>query len=372
MKPTLALVCLTACSLARAQPPAPAAQPAEPGPQAYAPQVITTRSALVLVPALVRTKRGDLVFTLTSSDFYLTDDGVAQNVTLEADTGGEPLALVVLIQTGGAGGRELDKYRNLASMIDTMVGDVPRTIAVVGFDSDPTLAQDFTPDPEPVATAIHDLGPGDKGAAILDALAFSLDLLRKQPPEYRRAILLLSETEDHGSRVKLEDALRTVSDTNTAIYSVAFSSTKAVLKHESKKMISSDPTPGPPGGCMSKDPNSDPATEESTLDQTWDCLTLLAPPLRLIKMIEAASKALGRNVPETVARLTGGEYFKLGDEKGLERSLETLSNHLPNRYILSFHPQSPHPGLHALRLQLPNHANLEVTARNSYWAEPAP
>jgi VWFA-related protein len=361
----LAVVSLASAPAVRAQ------IPAAPDPEASAAaSVITTRSALVLAPALVRTKRGDLVFALAANDFYVTDDGVPQKVTLEDSAGDEPLALVVLIQTGGAGGRELDKYHTLASMVDTMVGDVPRKIAVVGFDSEAKLAQDFTPDPGEIASAIHDLGPGDKGVAILDALGYSLNLLRKQPPEYRRAILLLSETEDHGSRIKLEDALREISDTNTSIDSLAFSSTKAVLKHESKRMISSDHTPGPPGGCMSKDPDAD--ADESTLDQTWDCLTLLAPPLRLVKMIEAASKALGRNVPETVARLTGGEYFKLTDAKSIDRSLQTLSNHLPNRYVLSFHPQSPHPGLHALRLQLPNHANLEVTARNSYWAEAAP
>jgi hypothetical protein len=34
------------------------------------------------------------------------------------------------------------------------------------------------------------------------------------------------------------------------------------------------------------------------------------------------------NVPETVARLTGGEYFKLTDPKKLERDLATISNHL--------------------------------------------
>jgi hypothetical protein len=41
---------------------------------------------------------------------------------------------------------------------------------------------------------------------------------------------------------------------------------------------------------------------------------------------------------------------------------------LPNRYILSFQPKNPHPGIHALTLQLPDHTDLEVTARTTYWA----
>jgi hypothetical protein len=66
----------------------------------------------------------------------------------------------------------------------------------------------------------------------------------------------------------------------------------------------------------------------------------------------------------------GGEYYKLTNAKSLERDLHTISNHIPNRYILSFQPQSPHPGLHALRLSAPDYAGLTITARGSYWAEP--
>ena len=73
----------------------------------------------------------------------------------------------------------------------------------------------------------------------------------------------------------------------------------------------------------------------------------------------------------TVARLARGEYFKLGSERNLQQDLMAIENHLPNRYILSFHPQSPHPGLHVLTLKLPDYEGLKVTARTSYWAEPA-
>jgi hypothetical protein len=74
--------------------------------------------------------------------------------------------------------------------------------------------------------------------------------------------------------------------------------------------------------------------------------------------------------PRNRTHLTGGEYFKLTDAKNLERSLATISNHIPNRYVLSFQPQSPHPGLHVISLSLPNYAKLAVTARTSYWVDP--
>src|SRR5271154_6957637 len=103
------------------------------------------------VPTLVRTKNGQLVHTLNAGDFVLTDDGVPQKLTLEEDTGGEPLALVVAIEIGGAGAREFDKMGALAPMIESVVGAVPYKIAVVAFDSHATLEREFTPNAEAAA-----------------------------------------------------------------------------------------------------------------------------------------------------------------------------------------------------------------------------
>jgi len=354
--------------------PAALAQQTPEQPASQAP-TISSQSTLVLVPALVRNKSGELIFTLKADDFVLTDDGISQKLTLEQDTGGEPLALVVDIEGGGAGARELAKYGSLAPMIESVVGSVPHKVAIVGYDSSPVLVQDFTPDIAAAARAIKALiddDSGDDGAATLDSLSFSIDLLRKQPTQYRRAILLISETNDRGSHTRLDEALRAISDTNTAIYSIGFSSGFSDFKHESVKALG-DSTPGPAHGCMSRDPN-DPNVnlKQNPAQQAYDCLSLLAPPLRLAKAAAiAAFDGLQKNIPETVARLTGGEYFKLTNAKSLERDLAAISNHIPNRYVLSFQPQSPHTGLHTIGLRLPNYVNLTVTARSSYWADTA-
>ena len=328
--------------------------------------VFSARPTLVLVPAMVRTKAGELVFTLTANDFAIKDDGIEQKVTLEEDTDTEPLALVVAVETGGGGAEQLDKYGVLATAMDAIVGAVPHRVTVVGFDSSPRVLQNFTSDLDVAESAIHRLRPGNHGGAILDTLAFSVNLLRKQPPEYRRAILLISETIDRGSVVKLEDALRAISDTNTAIYSLGFSSSKSDTARELSKLNSHEP--GPPGGCMSKDPNA--PSDSSRLAQTWECLSQLAPPLRAATIAAILGmNGTRRNVPESVAHLTGGEYFRFSSTHNLEKSLLTISNHIPNRYILSFQPQSPHPGLHSIELRLKEHPNLVVTARRSYWVD---
>lgn len=336
---------------------------------------ITTQSTLVLVPALVRDKSGQLVFNLKAEDFTLTDDGVPQKLHLEEDPGGQPLALVVCIEGGGAAAGKIESFAPILSMLDAVAGGEPHRIAVVGFDSSPVLVTDFTADNEAAERGIKALiqdNNGDGGAAILDSLSFSLDLLRKQPPEYRRAILLVSETHDNGSHIAVDDALRNLSDSNTAIYSIAFSSTTAQAKHEAAKMSQPD-TPGPAHGCFSRnanDPNVD--RSKSAAQQDLDCLDLLAPPLALARAAFVAIRgSLQQNIPEAAARLTGGEYFAQGKQKRFERDLLAISNHISNRYLLSFQPQSPRAGYHALKLSAPSYTHLEVSGRTGYWAEPA-
>lgn len=334
---------------------------------------ITVNSTLVVVPALVKTKGGELVYTLKADDFLLTDDGVPQTLRLDEDTGDQPLALVICVETGGDGASHLQDYQNLSPMLDALLGQVEHKVAVVGFDSKPVLLHGFTPNTDFIEHSLNELDPGDKDNAILDAVTYSVDLLRQQPTTYRRAILLLSETVDHGSKTPLVEALRAILDTNTSIYSVGFSSSRTGIHHEASKLSSGEP--GPVKGCFSRDFGTDadgnpiPPPDSKAL-QDFDCFAELLPPLRLAKMAEIAfGNALRRNVSSSVAKLTGGEYYKFSNVKNLQKDLLTISNHIPNRYTLSFRPQNPTPGFHSIRLELKNYAQLKVEARNGYWVE---
>jgi VWFA-related protein len=382
---------------------------------------LTATANLVIVPTLVRDAAGQLVYGLKVDDFALSDDGVPQKLRLEEDTGGEPLALAVVIESGAAmreagwhpdrPAHKTDRFRGLPAMVESIAGGVPHQVAVIGFDSRPELELRLTSNAGGVAEIIDELdqgNTGDGGAAILDALILAVEQLRAAPIGYRRAILLLSETEDRGSTHTLDEALRAISETNTAIYSLAFGTGRTKASEYGNKMlptkhiansvpepglgpqgspVTSDdiiarllqtalfgfalgnPTPYPPGGCMGKDPA---APAQNKLVQLYDCLGQLAPPLALAKMAAiAATNGIKKNVPESVARLTGGEYLPFNTAKTLQDGLATFANHVPNRYILTFQPQNPHPGLHVLELQLKEYPQLRITARTSYWANPA-
>ena len=351
---TLLLLCLAAVGLGAQQ--SDQRQP-----------TLRVRSTLVEVPVLLKTKGGEVVFGLTADDFLVTDNGVPQRVTLDQDTDSQPLALAIVVETGGAGARHLTEYRLLDSILDALIGNVEHRIAIITFDSLPHLLMPFTPRTANASQQLASLNLGDQGAAILDGIALAITQLRAEPARYRRAILLLSETIDQGSKTTLDEALRLISDTNTAMYSFGFSSTRSAVSHEASKFSSSEP--GPAHGCFSRN-GADAEYDGHYSKQVLDCISQLAPPLRLATMtFLAARNGLRTKTAESIAQLSGGEFFHFHNGKDLKAGLIAVSNDVPNYYVLSFRPTTPTPGLHALHVEAKGHSQLALTSRREYWIE---
>ena len=333
---------------------------------------LTVRSTLVRVPVLVKNKAGRVVFELTANDFLVTDNGVQQKTMLDADTDSQPLALAIVVENGGAGAEHLGDYSQLDSVLDALIGNVEHSVAVINFDSAPHIVVPFSSRTADVTRALSGLNEGDNGAAILDGIAFAVEQLRGQLPRYRRAILLLSETVDQGSKTNLDEALRLISDTNTAMYSFSFSSTRAAVSHEASKFNTDrlgNEKPGPAHGCFSRE-GVDREYAGHYSKQVLDCISQLAPPLRLATMsFLAARTGLRTKTAESIAQLAGGEFFHFRNAKELKADLIVLSNDLPNYYVLSFRPTEPTPGLHALHVDTQSRQPLVVNSRSEYWIE---
>jgi VWFA-related protein len=338
---------------------------------------LTVRSTLVLAPVLVKAKGGQVIFNLTADDFLLTDNGVSQDLTLVQDTDSQPLALAIVVETGGAGALHLSDYRQLDAILDALVGGVEHRVALIGFDSAPHLLTPFTPDTAVASRQLASLREGDPGGAILDGVVFAVEQLRAEPSRYRRAILLLSETIDRSSKATLGDALRLISDTNTTMYSFGFSSTTAAVSHEASKFgqvsvggwSGKSAEPGPAHGCFSRE-GADAEYQGHYSKQVLDCISQLAPPLRLATMAFLTGRnALRNNTAEAVAQLTGGEYFHFHNAKDLKPGLIAVSNDVPNYYVLSFRPTSLTPGMHALHVDIRNRPRVILKSRAEYWME---
>jgi VWFA-related protein len=330
---------------------------------------LTARSTLVMVPVFVNTKEGRVVFDLQADDFLLTDNGVPQLLTLEQDSDSQPLALAIVVETGGAGARHLTDYQQLDSILDALIGNVEHRVAVIAFDGTPHLIVPFTSRTADASNGMAALSAGDHDAAILDGVAFAVAQLQEQPTPYRRAILLLSETIDQGSKTTLKDALRLISETNTAIYSFGFSSTRAAVSHEVSKFSSNES--GPEHGCLSRT-GAEPEYEGHYDKQVLDCVSQLAPPLRLATMaFFTARNALRTNTAESLAELTGGEFHHFRDVKDLKAGLIALSNDIPNYYALSFRPANPTLGPHALHVATKRSPQFVTKFRREYWIDDA-
>lgn len=331
---------------------------------------LRVNSNLVEVPVLVKEKNGRVVFGLKAEDFSLTDNGEPQQLSIDEDADARPLALAIVVQTGGLGPSHLGDYQGLDAVLDSFIGNVEHRVAVIGFDSVPRVVVPFTEDTDSAAERLQSLEKGDTRAAILDAVAFAVKQLRTQPPNYRRAILLFSETVDQGSVTSIDEAIRLISDTNTTMYSIAYSSTKTAVAHEASKLSRTD-HPGPQHGCFSRD-GADVEYKGHYSKQVLDCVSMLAPPLRLATMaFLVARDSLRKNAAETVANLTGGQYMRFRNAKDVKQNLIQLSHDVPNYYVLSFQPKEPTPGIHALKLQMKDRPQLEFTARSQYWIDSA-
>jgi VWFA-related protein len=320
---------------------------------AFAQTTLHTTTTLVVVPTLVQTQDKDLVFSLRAEDFVLTDNGVLQKVTLEEETK-RPLSLVVLIQTGGDARGQFPSYAHLDTMIAELLGEAPNEVSVVNFDSQPEAASPFTTKVAEWGDAIDHPDVGDRGAAIFDSLAYGLDLLRKRPEGNRRAILLISQAHDVGSKTPLKEVVRELGETNTAIYSVTFSAEKTAARQAFKD----PPHLNPPISLFPSDggikPYNDPARPVAGFK--------LDAPLALIL------GAMKKNTSAEVATLSGGEWSSFDNAQELSQDLGVLTNHLHNSYVLSFTPTSSEPGLHTIKVRLARHPELVVSARSNYWA----
>ena len=184
---------------------------------------LRSQSNVVLIPALVKDAQGGIVYGLAAKDFVIEDDGVEQLVHLDEAPEGQPISLVLAIQRGGRASYEFPRMRGLKSMLDPLFALGVARVAVVEFDSQIDLTHAFTEDESLIDADLTNLQPGDSKASILDAINYSVGLLKSEPPDRLRVLLLISEIRDHGSKLKIEDAVAAIGESNSLMYALSFS-----------------------------------------------------------------------------------------------------------------------------------------------------
>jgi VWFA-related protein len=312
----------------------PPIEPPQPLPTARpdAPTLRVTANE-VLVPTLVEKRGGAIVYGLKPADFVLEDNGVPQKIRVQEEMDTAPVSLVVAVELGGVSVLEFDKLAKLGPLLDLFLSDGRSRAALVGFDSKPHLIRDFTHSGEEVNQALKRLEPGNGGDAILDTVSYAVDLLESQPKEYRRVLLLISEERDHGSKhTKPEQLIRKIGQSDVLVLSVSFSPSRAELLHD---------------------------TKDSGNERT----------LNMISPLIMAVQAFKKNVAKEVAAMSGGEYTTFTGDKRFEQRVVDAAKRTRNRYLLTFSPSNPTPGLHTIRVRTAQDYGARIVARANYWME---
>ncbi len=188
----------------------------------------------------VKDKHGALIPNLTKESFDLAEDGQPQTIKYFKAESDLPLTLGILIDSSGSQQRVLDMEKEVGgSFLESTLRSKDEAF-VISFDVDINLLQDFTNSISRLRKALNSatintggvgcsggpIGPqgpipcsasGQRGTALYDAVYLaSHDELSHEVG--RKAMILLTDGQDEGSRLKIKDAIEAAQKADAICY----------------------------------------------------------------------------------------------------------------------------------------------------------
>jgi VWFA-related protein len=185
----------------------------------------------------VKDKHGALIPNLTKDDFEVREDGQPQTLKYFTAETNLPLTLGMLIDSSGSQLRVLDMEKEVGGAFLKQVLTDKDLAYVMDFNVDANLVQDFTRDVRSLQKALNSVkinsgitmptlpgaggGPvptaSSPGTVLYDAVYLSAhDMLAKEVG--RKAMILLTDGEDEGSRLKIKDAIEAAQKADAIVY----------------------------------------------------------------------------------------------------------------------------------------------------------
>jgi VWFA-related protein len=334
---------------------------------------------VVNVLASVRDKHGQIVNNLTKDDFKLQQDGEPQSIHYFAQETDLPLTLGLLVDTSMSQRRLIDQERTASySFLNNLMRVDKDKAFVIHFDWDIELLQDLTSSRQKLEAALDKLdnphfAPGYGGGAgngggsgggssgggssgghhggggttLYDAVFLASDeVTRKQ--QGRKALIILSDGVDTGSKVSLDRAIETAQRADTLVYSILYADPEAYGHHQGY--------PGGMGGGMGRHggwggggggryPGGGGYPQQT-------------------------SHPDGKKVLERISRETGGRFFEVTKKQPIDQIYTQIEQELRNQYSLGYTPTQAvaGPGYHKIALTTTNKDDI-VQTREGYYAE---
>lgn len=371
---SLALACALCTPMARGQgAPAgpihlqPGATP-EKEPPPSAAQKIRVRTEEVTAPVIVRNRSGEMVLDLIQRDFHIYDNGVEQKID-RFDLGGEPLSIVLAVETSSRVEPLLPAVRKTGIIFSQAVMAQSAEAAVLSFDDTVHTLEKFTTDTDAVQSAINHLQNGPSGIRLYDAMARGILMLQDRAAGRRRVLLVVGESHDKDSGSRLGEVLRAAQLANVTIYTISLSTTAAEMRAQQDD--NSSPAPiGPPGTFPVPVPPGQgqvPSIESQVEPGGSGSANLLALAEWLVK---TGKNSLTPNSLAVASKATGGLHTNPKKDRSIEKAMDEIGGELHAQYTISYRPPGQEPeGYHQIKVTV-DRSGLDVRTRPGYYIAP--
>jgi VWFA-related protein len=355
-------------------PPAASAAPAAAsGPSAQGPAgPVTTMSVnakVVSLPVTVRDKKGKIVRDLTKDDFELEEDGKPQTIRYFSQETNLPLTIGLLVDTSMSERDNMDRERVASrSFLDQMITRPQDRAFVIHFDREVELLQDLTSDHGKLEKAVglidtersvdnstNNQGSGQTqrghggGTALYDAIFLACDEIQKKQTG-RKAIVVLSDGEDRGSKETMNEAVESAQKAETVVYTIYIGG------HEENSgynpgmgrhggMGGGYPGGGYPGGGY---PGGYPGGGNYPRQQE--------------------NRPNGKKIMQEIADQTGGRYFEAKKKDSVDDDYAQIAEELRTQFMLGYTPPKDQTsGYHSIHLTTKK-KDMTVQTRQGYYS----
>jgi VWFA-related protein len=336
-----------------------------PEPQQTPPIAVNVKVVNVL--ACVRDKHGKIIRDLTRADFTLEEDGKPVTIHYFAKETNLPLTLGLLVDTSMSQRRVLDQERAASRTFLDQVLHEKDTAFLIHFDKEVELLQDLTESRPKLESALEALktpeptqednppdaggrsgggwpgggrngGGHHAGTLLYDAVYLaSNELMVKQSG--RKAVIVLSDGVDRGSKESLESAIESAQRADTIVYSVLFKDDEEYGNRGGFGFPGGMGGPGMGGGRRGggrREP------EEPRPD--------------------------GKKILTRISKETGGRMFEVSKKQSIDQIYSSIQEELRNQYSLGFAPEKNETaGYHKLLLKA-KPKDSTVQARDGFYA----
>ncbi len=332
------------------------------------PPTFSSDVKVVNVFATVRDKHGQIVNDLTKDDFKLSQDGHPQNIHYFAKDTNLPLILGLLVDTSLSERRMIDQERTASyGFLNDLMRPEKDKAFVIHFDWEIELLQDLTTSHQKLEVALDKLdmpqfdqssggsqggsgGGGHQrsggGTKLYDAVFLASDeLMRKQ--DGRKAIVLLTDGMDEGSKVSLDRAIETAQRANTMVYSILYADPEFAHQGYGGGY--------PPGGMGRHGGMGGGGMGRGGPGGGGYPRQMEHPD--------------GKKVLQRMSKETGGRFFEVSKKEPIDKIYTQIEDELRNQYSLGYTPDKADatPGYHKITLTT-NNKDLIVQTREGYYA----